>query len=123
MGISSLFSEVQSLRSPIISNFDLMKSISFKINFLWLILLGGMSCVEPYEPPAIENGERILVVDGSLNTKGKSTIRLTRSQNLSETSKVIAELKALVSFEDEAGSALTLTEDGNGNYRNLPYFY
>jgi hypothetical protein len=119
MDISSPFSEAQFLPLLTISNFDLMKSISFKINLFWLVFLGGMSCVEPYEPPTIENGAGILVVDGSLNTIGKSTIRLTRSQNLSETSNVNTELNALVSFEDETGSAFILTEDGNGNY-SLP---
>ncbi len=96
-----------------------MKSISFKINLLWLVFLGGMSCVEPYNPPVIENGVSILIVDGSMNPQGKSKIRLTRSQNLSETSKVGVELKAIVSFEDEAGSALVLQEEGNGYY-SLP---
>ena len=96
-----------------------MRSISFKINLLWLVFLGGMSCVEPYNPPVIENGVSILVVDGSMNPQGKSKIRLTRSQNISETSKVVVELKAIVSFEDEAGSALVLQEEGNGYY-SLP---
>ena len=93
-----------------------VKKDVLKKKTLWLVFLLGVSCVEPYEPPTLENGTYILVMEGSMNTDGKSRIRLTRSQNLSETKKVGVELKAIVSFEDEVGTTFRLTEEGDGNY-------
>ncbi|MBK5277856.1 MAG: DUF4249 domain-containing protein, partial [Bacteroidia bacterium] len=98
-------------------------NLVLKIKFSFIILLALASCVEPYEPPAIENGVSILVVDGALNAQGKSTIRLSRSQNLSESSAVGSELKAIVSFENESGTSVTLTEEGNGNYSLPPQIF
>ncbi len=89
------------------------------MKFLWVIFLTTIACVEPYQPPVIKNGASILVVDGSLNTKGKSEIRLTRTQNLSETSSVTLERNAFVSFEDETGNSFMLIEEKTGNY-SLP---
>ena len=82
-----------------------MQNIASKIKRLSLVFLICVSCVEPYEPPVVENSISILIVDGSLNTQGKSLIRLTRSQNIAEAEKiqVPVELNALVSFEDENG--------------------
>lgn len=97
-----------------------VKKDPLKMKTLWLVFLVSVSCVEPYEPPTIENGMGILVMEGSMNTDGKSRIRLTRSQNLSETKKVAVELKAIVSFEDEGGTTFRLTEEGGGNYSLAP---
>jgi len=96
-----------------------MKGLTARLNFLSIVFLSLLGCVEPYQPPIIKNGAEILVVDGSLNTKGKSVIQLTRTQNLSETSPVIFERNALVSFEDETGNSFMLTEESSGRY-SLP---
>ncbi len=96
-----------------------MKKIPFSLKSIWAILLFNVSCVAPYEPPIIENGVSILVVDGSLNTAGESVIRLTRTQNISDAKTAPVELKASVSFISDDGSAYALTEVGNGNY-SLP---
>lgn len=92
------------------------RDTSFSTKLLWLVLLIGFGCVEPYEPPVIENGVSLLVVDGSLNTEGKSIIKLSRSENLSETGPVPLELGAKVSFEDEGGTLYPLKEEGKGVY-------
>ena len=96
-----------------------MKNSLIGIEGVALIFLCCISCIEPYDPPHIENGTGVLVVGGSLNAAGKSTIRLTRTQNLDETKAVANELKALVSFEDEGGRVFRLIEEGGGNY-SLP---
>jgi len=96
-----------------------MTNSLIKVVGVALVFLIWVSCVEPYETPNIENGTGILVVEGSLNAAGKSTIRLSRSQNLTETANVAVELKAIVSFEDETGTVFQLTEEGNGRY-SLP---
>jgi hypothetical protein len=93
-----------------------MKNGLLRVGVVGMIFLIWANCVEPYEPPTVENGRGILVVEGSLNTSGKSTIRLTRTQDLSETTKVNVELKAIVSFEDEGGTVFLLKEEGGGSY-------
>ncbi len=82
---------------------------------LCLLILG--SCVEPYQPPVIEQENSHLVVEGFLNTGGGPTvIRLSRTQQLDETGKPASELKARVTIEGERGSQFALTERGNGEY-------
>ncbi|MDO1450368.1 DUF4249 domain-containing protein [Rhodocytophaga aerolata] len=83
---------------------------------LVLVWLTG-SCVEPYLPPPIEAPEGLLVIDGYLNSGiGESQIRLSRTQNLADTSVVKAEVSASVFFEGDKGSKYPLTEKGNGLY-------
>jgi hypothetical protein len=79
-----------------------------------LILLTG--CIDPYTPPAIEQEAAILVIDGFINITGESTIRLSRSQNISDTNIPLAESNALISVEDEAGTKVFLTEAEAGKY-------
>lgn len=77
----------------------------------------GAECIEPYDTPAEIASTNILVIDGSLNTEGISTIRLTRTQNPADNTPVKEELGATVAFEEENGPTYLLTPDGKGNYR------
>ena len=84
-----------------------------KIGFIFILAIG---CIDPYEPPRINQGNAILVVDGFINTNGKSYISLTQSQNLLDTEEVQSESGALISIEDENGSTYFLTEEQPGEY-------
>ncbi len=84
-----------------------------KIGFVFILVIG---CIDPYEPPHINQGDAILVVDGFINTNGKSYITLTRSQNLLDTAAVQFEPGALVSIEDENGNLSFLIEEQPGKY-------
>ena len=108
--------EVKYQLLPTTSDFDIVKSFSYKSLSFYLILLASFGCVEPFEPPALESGVSILAVDGTLNTDGISTIRLTRSENLADVTAIPVEKGAKVSFEDDNGKSYTLTEEGNGVY-------
>ena len=82
---------------------------------VWLVV---SSCVKPFSPPEITQAGRYLVVDGFLNAGNTpSTIRLSRTQNLSESSFVqFQETGALVSVEGDKGSLFAFAETGSGSY-------
>lgn len=85
---------------------------------VWIVfLLTG--CIEPYMPPEIKPAEALLVIDGHIDVNSKSTIKLTRSQNLDENGEVEKVTGASVLLEDENGLAYPLQEESKGIY-SLP---
>lgn len=74
------------------------------------------SCVDPYNPPAVTAPNAFLVVDGFLNGAGASTIRLSRTQNLTDGAKPPAEANATVQVEGENGGRQNFIDQGNGTY-------
>ncbi|RYF55980.1 MAG: DUF4249 domain-containing protein [Cytophagaceae bacterium] len=95
-----------------------MKTVNFRRWALYgigLLLIG--SCVDPYRPPQIEAPNRYLVVDGFLNGgTGSSTIKLSRTQNLSTTGKPLAETKATITVEGGGGEKFSFIESATGTY-------
>ncbi|KAA9352843.1 DUF4249 domain-containing protein [Larkinella humicola] len=92
-----------------------------RINFSWrsLLLIATIlidGCVDPYRPPAVSAPNTYLVVDGFLNGSGVSSIRLTRTQNLSDGRKPTVETKATVKVEGEKGGSQTFVDKGDGTY-------
>ncbi|MGV3589461.1 MAG: DUF4249 domain-containing protein [Adhaeribacter sp.] len=86
---------------------------------LLLTLLLG-SCVEPYQPDVIQMPNNYLVVDGFINSKGITTIRLSRAVNLAGTDIPPGESNAQVIIEEEGGLQFELAEGPNGNYISQP---
>ena len=84
---------------------------------LWLLLPLLSSCLQPFNPPEIGGGRGFLVVDGYLDTGGDTTtIRLTRTQNLTDSEVPPAETGAQVTIEGERGVSFRLTEAKAGHY-------
>ena len=91
--------------------------LAFLLRYLlwWLLPLGG--CVEPYAPAAISAPPRLLVVDGFLNARGVSTIRLSRTASLATKDNPPAEIKATLFIETQnQGPRYALTETTPGTY-------
>jgi len=86
---------------------------------VWLLIL-MIGCIDPYMPPEIKPAGAILVINGHIDTNGKSIIKLTRSQNLFENIESEKVDDALVWLEDEIGRTYPLTEEGEGNYSLTP---
>ena len=83
--------------------------------FLLLLLMGA--CEEPYMPREIVMPNRYLVVTGFINSGGDTTtIRLSRTQNLSDDSGPTVETGADVWIEGERGERFNLKEDLPGTY-------
>src|SRR5687768_4453505 len=81
------------------------------------IMVAVLSCVEPYNPPAIKELVDILVVDGFLNsTDSTAEVKLSKAAALSDQSGPQVETNATVFVEDENGNAFYLTETEEGVY-------
>ncbi len=74
------------------------------------------SCVDPFDPQVKNIPESFLVVDGFINSQGVTTIKLSRTVNLSADSVAPPERQATMYIEAEAGSPFYLTEQDAGTY-------
>ncbi|HEY0108122.1 MAG TPA: DUF4249 domain-containing protein [Fibrella sp.] len=95
-----------------------MRIINFRRQALYgaLLLLIG-SCVDPYRPPQIEAPNQYLVVDGFLNGgSGNSVIKLSRTQNLTNTKKPVVETRATIRVEGGTGEVYSFVESTEGTY-------
>ncbi|WP_257871994.1 DUF4249 domain-containing protein [Hymenobacter sp. J193] len=79
---------------------------------LWLL----SSCIETFEPALTPAAINFLVVDGSINTQGVTTIRLSRAVALDKVGNMLVESKARVYIEEEGGQQYPLTEGPAGTY-------
>jgi hypothetical protein len=98
---------------------------SFHIFFIRAILLSGLmafmaSCKESYEPPALADTNSFLVVEGFINIDSVTTIRLSRSTRLKDTSKVVPEQNAVLNLEDETNRLYPFSPQGAGAYTLAP---
>ena len=84
-------------------------------------LFGGLglllsACTDPYLPDVIKDPPSYLVVDGFLNSKGVSTIKLTRTYAINSAKAAPIESRATVYLEEEAGPRTQLREAPLGTY-------
>lgn len=93
-----------------------MKRIRF-IKLLSIIIVLATSCIEPYNPPEVEQAERYLVVDGYVDKiSGNASIVLSRTKNLSESNAILPQINAQVRIEVESGQTYFLNDLGTGDY-------
>ena len=86
-------------------------------NLFIMLLLVTVGCIDPYQPPEINSNENHLVVDGFLDvSKGASTVKLSRLQNLQDTETPAAESRATVIIKDQSGNTFRLLEQSEGDY-------
>ncbi len=75
------------------------------------------ACREKYIPPFTAPAKGFLVVEGVVNSgQGATSIKLSRSVPLADSSRVKFETKALVRVEGEDNSSYALTEGVQGTY-------
>src|SRR4051794_21136794 len=80
------------------------------------LLLLAASCKEKFESPAPQVSTGYLVVEGVVNNDGGlTTLRLSRTTNLDDTSNK-PEQSAMVKLEDDNNTSLQLFETTSGNY-------
>jgi hypothetical protein len=95
----------------------MMKLIRFCCRFSFIILLIAAGCIEPYNPPVVQQDTHYLVADAYLNSdNGVITVILSRTQPLYSTDPPPPELKAVVTLEDEQGTVYAVPEQGKGQY-------
>jgi len=85
--------------------------------FLCLIFSCEIGCKNAYYPPAINAPGTYLVVEGEINTDlGPTTIKLSKTVNLSSATTSNPVLNAIVTIESSKGDSHPVTETGNGTY-------
>jgi len=83
----------------------------------YLLLLALLCCRKPYTPPAITSNGSYLVVEGAINSGSDSTtIKLSRTVNVSSDTASNPVLHAVVSVVSDQNVVFPLTETTNGNY-------
>ena len=95
-----------------------------KIIFPWKIItcctaiVFFSKCKVPYDPPVLSSNARYLVVEGYINGNGLTSIKLSRTRNITsgDTAAAINELNATVAVEDQNNTSYFLSEAGNGIY-------
>ncbi|QMU30081.1 DUF4249 domain-containing protein [Adhaeribacter radiodurans] len=84
--------------------------------YFFALLLFLSSCVDPFDPKVKDIPESFMVVDGFINTQGVTTIKLSRTINLTADTIPPAERGARVYLEEEAGTQFILREQEAGTY-------
>ena len=83
----------------------------------WLsggIFLSG--CIDPYTPDVPPAEQANLVVDGFINPRGRTIIKLSRTFSVNTTNTAPAETRARMAIQDEAGQRYSLSETADGTY-------
>jgi hypothetical protein len=83
---------------------------------LILLVTGYLSCRKAYKPALNSVTTNFLAIDGPIISGDSTFIKLSRTTSLSDTTQIKAELKAIVSVEDDQHKQYPLTETGKGNY-------
>jgi len=88
--------------------------------YILLIMLAALlSCKQSYEIPPTAERSNTLVVEGVMNSSGLTSIALSRSAALADTSIVTPERSAQVSIESADGVVAVLAEDRPGAYEDV----
>jgi hypothetical protein len=96
-----------------------MRTLSFLIRFalLWCAVLLLPSCIDTYMPEAISSTKSYLVVDGFINSRGTSSISLSRTYDIDAKGSPPVETRATVYIEEEGGTRYPLPESAvKGTY-------
>ncbi len=80
------------------------------------LVISGSACKEIYNPPQGQTAYNYLVVDGFLDRTQPTTITLSRTRSLADTTPSVPELNARVTVEGDGSNIFPLTETGKGNY-------
>lgn len=93
------------------------RRVNYQILLFFGILMLTSRCIEPYNPPAINQVIDILVVDGFMNTTDSTAIvKLSKAIALTDSGDPAPETNAVVRIEDENGTIFPLTEKNEGEY-------
>lgn len=92
---------------------------ALKIATCIVLILSG--CREPYDP-FLETGVlNYLVVEGFISGNGSTSIRLSRTQQLTDKAIIKNELKANLLIEGDNGNSFPLSENGDGLYTSAAF--
>jgi len=92
------------------------KRLFHSIFGLLFVALVYQACKDPYSIPAKAGNNQALIVEGYLNANGQTTIKLSRSVEITSQYNFADELNAAVQIESDNSLIYPLTEQGKGLY-------
>jgi hypothetical protein len=96
---------------------------AMKILTVVLLLMLVFSCVKPFNPPVISSGNlNYLVVDGFIMPGTATTIKLSRTLNISDSFRFVPELNAQLFIEGLSGSSYSFQSGIDGAYTSPAAF-
>ncbi|MBL7696666.1 MAG: DUF4249 family protein, partial [Chitinophagaceae bacterium] len=88
-----------------------------KISCVILGVIVAFSCIKPFNPPAISAANlNLLVVDGFIVPGSASTIKLSRTLNITDSFQVVPELNAQLYLEGSSGSIIPFQTGVDNSY-------
>lgn len=83
------------------------------------IIIAVSACIDPYEPPVLQESNNFLVIEGFINTgDGSTEFRLSRTARLADTAAIQAERGAEVTIEGKNNDKVyRLVETESGVYQ------
>jgi hypothetical protein len=94
-----------------------------KILFIATALISLVSCIKPFNPPAVTSANlNMLVVDGFIVPGSATTIRLSRTLNITDSFQVIPERNAQMYIEGKSGASFAFQSDVDGTYTSTAAF-
>jgi len=93
-----------------------MRNVSYMM-LLFAVVGFAMGCTKPYNPKVISTSGNYLVVEGIINTGNDSTtIKLSRTVKLYNSTTTNPELNAVIAIQDDQNQSYPLKSIGNGYY-------
>jgi hypothetical protein len=79
-------------------------------------MLMAVACIKPFQSPRSARDLGYLVVDGTIQIGAPSSIKLSRTKNISDDSTITPELNAKLFIESEGGQVYNFIQDSAGFY-------
>ena len=99
-----------------------MRSIC-KVILMGLVTFSFSSCVKPFNPPILSSGNlNYLVVDGFIIPNSATTIKLSRTLNITDSFQVVPELNAQLFLESLSGTSFSFQNGIDGLYTSTAAF-
>src|SRR3569833_887193 len=92
-----------------------------KLRISLLFFLLAVACKKPYTPGVINSPKSYLIVEGVINTNDTTTIKLSRTVNLSA-GTTNNPVEGSVNVESDGGESYPLTSAGSGVYKLMNIF-
>ncbi|GEO10003.1 DUF4249 domain-containing protein [Segetibacter aerophilus] len=85
---------------------------------IWVVIIAivWVGCKERFDPKIPSSQSNYLVVEGFINARGFTTIKLSRTVAIKDSSKVKPELNAIVTIKGEDNSTFNVRATGKGSY-------
>ncbi|RYY11246.1 MAG: DUF4249 domain-containing protein [Chitinophagaceae bacterium] len=88
-----------------------------KISLFVFTTVTVFSCIKPFHPASISSANlNMLVVDGFIHPGSASTIKLSRTLNITDSFQVVPELNAQLYLEGNSGSSISFQPGSLNNY-------